>query len=262
MHVLRGRVAAFDEMAPILEGRSGLRYRQGVSDAHERRLELLQPALVRHGKQTCIAHKRLTVDELDVLRRNGRPAEGFTVLPLRGGTGPWLQWSAEGLRAWLYQGRSPLGNRPCQAMRTPAPRCLGVLWTWTGILHAVDGVCLLRPLHVHTAIGQPLDLTSEQKLHRLLNPRVTLRQDTFRPLAHFADCLVEQELGQGVSVEPVFNATLIGSRALAAYDDVDGPSAANNRPWSRKYTARLLRRSDASASAHGYVGTRSVRLEG
>ncbi len=56
--------------------------------------------------------------------------------------------------------------------------------------------------------------------------------------------------------------SLIGSRALAAYDDVDGPSAANNRPWSRKYTARLLRRSDASASAHGYVGTRSVRLEG
>jgi len=28
--------------------------------------------------------------------------------------------------------------------------------------------------------------------------------------------------------------TLIGSRALAAYDDVDGPSAANNRPESRK----------------------------
>jgi len=28
--------------------------------------------------------------------------------------------------------------------------------------------------------------------------------------------------------------TLIGSRALAAYGDVDGPSAANNRPWSRK----------------------------
>ena len=57
-------------------------------------------------------------------------------------------------------------------------------------------------------------------------------------------------------------ATLIGSRALAAYDDVDGPSAANNRPWSRKCTARLLRRSDASASAQGYGGTRSVRLAG
>jgi CO/xanthine dehydrogenase Mo-binding subunit len=28
--------------------------------------------------------------------------------------------------------------------------------------------------------------------------------------------------------------TLIGSRALAACGDVDGPSAANNRPWSRK----------------------------
>src|SRR5262249_4405386 len=56
--------------------------------------------------------------------------------------------------------------------------------------------------------------------------------------------------------------TLIGSRALAAYDDVDGPSAANNRPWSRKYTARLLRRSDTSSSAYSCAGTRSVRLGG
>src|SRR5215475_8176786 len=56
--------------------------------------------------------------------------------------------------------------------------------------------------------------------------------------------------------------TLIGSRALAAYGDVDGPSAANNRPWSRKYTAKLLRRSDASANAHGCAGTRSGRLGG
>src|SRR4029450_7812 len=56
--------------------------------------------------------------------------------------------------------------------------------------------------------------------------------------------------------------SLIGSRALAAYGDVDGPSAANNRPWSRKCTARLLRRSDASASVHGCAGTHSVRLAG
>ncbi len=28
--------------------------------------------------------------------------------------------------------------------------------------------------------------------------------------------------------------TLIGSRALVVYVDVDGPSAANNRPWLRK----------------------------
>src|SRR6516165_4665927 len=34
--------------------------------------------------------------------------------------------------------------------------------------------------------------------------------------------------------------TLIGSRALAAYDDVDGSSIANNRPWSRQCTARLF----------------------
>jgi hypothetical protein len=36
------------------------------------------------------------------------------------------------------------------------------------------------------------------------------------------------------------NSTLIGSRALAAYDDVDGSSTANNRPWSRQCTARLF----------------------
>ena len=59
-----------------------------------------------------------------------------------------------------------------------------------------------------------------------------------------------------------FFVTLIGSRALMAYDDVDGPSAANNRLWSRRGTARLLRRSDASASAHGCAGTHSVRRAG
>jgi DDE superfamily endonuclease len=60
---------------------------------------------------------------------------------------------------------------------------------------------------------------------------------------------------------PIY-ASLIGSRALAAYGDVDGPSAANNRPWSRRCTARLLRRPDASASAHGCGGTRSAQLAG
>ena len=85
MHVLRRRVAALDETTPIQEGRRGLRYRQGIGDAHECCLELLQPALVCHGEQTCIAHKRPAVDELDVLRRNGHPTEGFTVLPLRYG---------------------------------------------------------------------------------------------------------------------------------------------------------------------------------
>src|SRR5215831_16042260 len=59
-----------------------------------------------------------------------------------------------------------------------------------------------------------------------------------------------------------FSLTLIGSRALAAYGDVDGPSVANNHPGSRKCTARLLRRSDASASAHGCAGIRSVRRGG
>src|SRR6516162_4900339 len=47
-----------------------------------------------------------------------------------------------------------------------------------------------------------------------------------------------------------YRLSLIGSRALAAYDDVDGSSTANNRPWSRTCTARLLRRPDASARAH------------
>src|SRR4030095_11982218 len=49
----------------------------------------------------------------------------------------------------------------------------------------------------------------------------------------------------------------VGSRALADCGDADGPSAANNRLWSRKCTARLLRRSDASASVHGCAGTHS-----
>jgi hypothetical protein len=64
------------------------------------------------------------------------------------------------------------------------------------------------------------------------------------------------------STKQAFIWTLIGSRALAAYGDVDGSSTANNRPWSRKGTARLLRRPDASASAHGCGGTRSAQLEG
>src|SRR5262249_17939195 len=58
------------------------------------------------------------------------------------------------------------------------------------------------------------------------------------------------------------NASLIGSRALVAYGDVDGSSAANNHPWSRKCTTRLFRKSDTSSSAYGCVGTRSVQLGG
>src|SRR5262245_49386106 len=68
--------------------------------------------------------------------------------------------------------------------------------------------------------------------------------------------LIEADPHRGGSI----SLTLIGSRALMAYGDVDGPSAVNNRPWSRKCTARLLRRSDASASVHGCAGTHSVRL--
>src|SRR5262249_47518 len=56
-----------------------------------------------------------------------------------------------------------------------------------------------------------------------------------------------------------YSRALIGSRALAAYGDVDGASAANTRPWSRTCTARLFRRSDASASAYDCAGTRSVQ---
>ena len=44
------------------------------------------------------------------------------------------------------------------------------------------------------------------------------------------------DLGTNASLHgaQLFPATLIGSRALAVYGDVDGPSAANNRLWSRK----------------------------
>ena len=50
MHVLRRRVAALDETTPIQEGRRSLRYRQGIGDAHECCLELLQAALMCHGE--------------------------------------------------------------------------------------------------------------------------------------------------------------------------------------------------------------------
>src|SRR5262245_5368975 len=81
----------------------------------------------------------------------------------------------------------------------------------------------------------------------------------YNPRHHFVDTSADASRPCPVIVNP---ATLIGSRALTAYGDADGPSAANNRPWSRKCTARLLRRSDASANARGYGGTRSVQLAG
>src|SRR6516225_12160970 len=56
--------------------------------------------------------------------------------------------------------------------------------------------------------------------------------------------------------------TLIGSRALVAYGDVDESSAANNHPWWRKCTARRFRKSDTSSSAYGWAGTHSVQLAG
>jgi hypothetical protein len=79
------------------------------------------------------------------------------------------------------------------------------------------------------------------------------------------DCerYLNQKYARQLNKRPLtFVLTLIGSRALAACGDVDGSSAANNRPWSRKCTARLFRRSDARASAHGCAGTRSVRRAG
>src|SRR5262245_59605863 len=97
MHVLRRRVATLDEATPVCEDRSSLRYRQSISDTNECRLELVQPALVGHGEQTRIAHKGLAMNDLDVLQWDGQPAEGFTVLPPRGGRRLWLQWRAEGL---------------------------------------------------------------------------------------------------------------------------------------------------------------------
>src|SRR5262245_10955484 len=75
------------------------------------------------------------------------------------------------------------------------------------------------------------------------------------------EMLAHQE-HSGLFMTQRFAETLIGSRALAVYGDVDGPPAANNRPWSRKCTAKQLRRSDARASARGCEGTRSVRRGG
>ena len=43
-----------------------------------------------------------------------------------------------------------------------------------------------------------------------------------------------EQYGRRVLGEKGIGRSLIGSRALAAYGDVDGSFAANNRPWSRK----------------------------
>ena len=61
---------------------------------------------------------------------------------------------------------------------------------------------------------------------------------------------------------PPKKASLIGSRALTAYGDVDGSSAAHKHPGSSTCTARRFRRSDPSASASGCVGTHRAQLAG
>jgi len=83
----------------------------------------------------------------------------------------------------------------------------------------------------------------------------------YLPRRHDSPPHVVVEPGEAEVVRHIYR-SLIGSRALAAYGDADGPSAAHNRLESRKCTARPLRRSDASASVHGCGGTRSVRLGG
>src|SRR4029450_8427245 len=111
-------------------------------------------------------------------------------------------------------------------------------------LHRLGGIAALQNLHPRFFIGADDEaslLVEAQRMDIELTDVIRLGLEVWI-----------------VAIEPA----LIGSRALAAYGDVDGPSAANNRPWSRRCTARLLRRSDASASTHGCGGTRSVRREG
>src|SRR4029450_3159478 len=92
-----------------------------------------------------------------------------------------------------------------------------------------------------------------------------------QPATHFSDGTVDATFlafhhGEGEQRYPSENSqsvickTLIGSRALAAYGDVDGSSAANNHPWSRKCTARLFRSSDTSSRAYGCAGTHGGQL--
>jgi len=56
---------------------------------------------------------------------------------------------------------------------------------------------------------------------------------TFSILRKMLSLPVSRCISNGKDADTVY-LTLIGSRALVAYDDVDGPSAANTRLWSRK----------------------------
>src|SRR5215475_8669707 len=85
-------------------------------------------------------------------------------------------------------------------------------------------------------------------------PHLSLRRETASMQLFYLDALVVIEHRKIVA--------LIGSRALAASGAVDGSSAAKNHPWSRKWIARLLQRSDTSASAYGGAGTHSAQLAG
>src|SRR5207248_11170984 len=121
-----------------------------------------------------VAHKRLAVDKLNVLRRDGRHPECDTVLHLRGNGRLGLCRRAGGLQSCFHEGRGTLGNCPCQTMGTPTARRLGTLWAWASILHAIDGTLLLWISHLHGAVEQGLHLPGEEQLDRPLNAVVTL----------------------------------------------------------------------------------------
>ena len=83
--------------------------------------------------------------------------------------------------------------------------------------------CQIKDLHEHQGLN-----ASQIAKALTRDPRTVsywLAQEHFRP---------RRPSQRHSKLDPFKQETLIGSRALVVYVDVDGPSAANNRPWLRK----------------------------
>jgi hypothetical protein len=143
---------------------------------------------------------------------------------------------------WLFAVALGLQERRrATVYRALGPITLGHALSITAVLVVVGGIqVVVSESIVHDVSAAVLGAFGLYRLIRSWHPHQTVPRHPFR--------------------QWILPPTLIGSRALAAYGDVDGLSAANNHPWSRKCTARRFRKSDTSSSAHGCAGTHSAQL--